>query len=128
MNRHSAGSRARRAYDDAPPLLRGLLRGAGAAGLGLLVGLAFSLPVLTYMLASGRRQTVMLLLAAVVAILIIRRTGRLLRQVLDGAPQPSRLPLLGLYGLAAMAMPAVLLLQVQPVGSAMSRYNHALMR
>lgn len=128
MTRATAAGRARRAFADASPSSRTLIQAVGAAGLGLLVGLAFSLPVLAYLLAAGRRQTIMLLLAAILAILIIRRSGRLLRMVLDASARPWRLPLLGLYGLAAMAVPASLLLLQPLAGSIATRSGHLLVQ
>jgi hypothetical protein len=85
-----------------------------AAAIGLLVGVAFTLPVFAYLRTGpGNRRTALVVLAAVVAMLVIRRAGRLLRGLLDATAQPWRLPLLGLYGLAAMALPASLVL-LQP--------------
>lgn len=119
MIRDNAGDRARQAFADASPSSRTLIQAVAAAGLGLLVGLAFSLPVFAYLLAARHRRTIMLLLAAILAILIIRRSGRLLRVLLDASPRPWRLPLLGLYGLAAMALPASLLL-LQPLAGSIA--------
>lgn len=94
-----------------PPGLQVPAHAAASAGIGLLAGIGFTIPALTYLhTAANTHRTLLLLLAAACAILLVRRAGRLLRPVLDGAPQPWRLPLLGLYGLAAMSLPASLLL------------------
>ena len=89
-------------------------RAATVIGLGLLVGLGFTLPVLAYLRTRpGTGRTVAVVLAAAAAILLIRRLGIVLRRVLDSLPQPWRLPLLAAYAVSAMALPASLLL-LQP--------------
>ena len=109
--RSSDAARVRQLLDRAPPGLRPVLPGAAALVIGLVVGLAFALPVLVYRwTAPGQRQMLLLVLVGLAAILFIRRSGRLLRILLDSAPQPWRLPLLGLWGLAAMSMLAGLAL------------------
>ena len=109
--RPGPAGRIERAFETLPPRWRMPARAAASLGIGLLVGLAFTLPVLGYLQTlPGQRRTLVLLVAAAFAILIVRRAGRLLRAVLDATPQPWRLPLLGLYGLAAMSLPAALLL------------------
>ena len=103
---------------DGPPSAR--LRAAGVIGLGLLVGgLGFILPILAYTRTGpGTVRTLAVLLAAVVAVLLIRRLGAVLRRLLDSLPQPWRLPLLAAYALSAMALPAsLLLLQPGPVAA-----------
>ncbi len=92
-----------------PPLRR---QAASAAALGLMAGCGFSLPALAYLsLTPGRPRTVLLVLAALVAILLVRTAGRLLRPVLDAAPREWRIALLGLYGLVAMGLVVVALLR-----------------
>ncbi len=95
-------------------------RAASVIGLGLLVGLGFTLPVLAYVRTHpGTGRTVAVLLAAAAAILLIRRLGTVLRRTLDSLPQPWRLPLLAAYAVSAMALPASLLL-LQPGPAATS--------
>lgn len=100
-----------RLLDRAPTRWQLPVQAGAAILLGLIVGIAFLLPVLAWTQAvAGQPRTVLLLVAAGFAILLVRRAGRWLRVVLDTAPQPWRLPLLGLYGLAAMGPPVVVLL------------------
>ena len=111
MTAPGAPTPAADAFAAVPPGLQVPARAAASAGIGLLAGIGFTIPALTYLhTGAGSHQTLLLLLAAACAILLVRRAGRLLRPVLDGAPPPWRLPLLGLYGLAAMSLPASLLL------------------
>ncbi len=93
------------------------LRAAAVVGLGLVVGLGFMLPVLAYARTEpGTVRTLAVLVAAVIAALLIRRLGTVLRRLLDSLPQPWRLPLLAVYAMSAMALPAsLLLLQPGPV-------------
>ena len=87
------------------------LHALAVIGLGLLVGLGFVLPILAFLRTRpGTGRTAAVLLAAVAAVLLIRRLGRALAQVLDALPQPWRLPLLVAYAVSAMALPASLLL------------------
>lgn len=96
----------------APIWLRILVIAFTAAGLGLVVGVAFILPALAYFWTEpGQRRVILLLLTAVCAIIVVRRSSRLLRVALDAAPGPWRLLLLGLYGLTAMSLLAAVLLR-----------------
>ena len=112
----TGGGPAFRAPDGLPPQH---LRAMAVVGLGLAVGLGFMLPILAYTRTSpGTVRTLAVLVAALVAVLLIRRLGAVLRRVLDGLPQPWRLPLLAVYAAAAMALPAsLLLLQPGPVAA-----------
>ena len=111
IDRSVAAAHLRRLLDRAPPRLRTVLPGVAALVIGLVVGLAFAQPVLAYRwTVPGTRRVVLLVLVGLAAILFIRRSSRLLRGLLDSAPQPWRLPLLGLWGLAAMSMLAGLAL------------------
>ena len=111
IDRSVAAARLRRLLERTPPRLRTVLPALAALVIGLVVGLTFALPVLVYRwTAPGQRQVLLLVLVGLVAILFIRRSSRLLRVLLDSAPQPWRLPLLGLWGLAAMSMLAALTL------------------
>ncbi len=100
-------------------LPRARLRAMAVVGLGLVVGLGFMLPVLAYARTRpGTVRTLVVLLAAVIAALLIRRLGTVLRRLLDSLPQPWRLPLLAAYAASAMALPAsLLLLQPGPVAA-----------
>lgn len=100
-----------RLLDRAPARWRVPVQAGAVILLGLIVGIAFLLPVLVWARAGARQpRTVLLVVVAGVAILLVRRAGRWLRVVLDAAPQPWRLPLLGVYGLAAMGPPVAVLL------------------
>ncbi len=92
-------------------------RALAVLGLGLVVGLGFTLPVLAYVRTRpGTDRTVAVLLAAAAAMLLIRRLGAILRRLLDSLPQPWRLPLLAAYAVSAMALPvSLLVLQPGPV-------------
>ncbi len=93
-------------------------RAVAVVALGLAVGLGFVLPVLAYVrTAPGTGRTVAVLLAAVMAVLLIRRLGTVLRRVLDSLPRPWRLPLLAAYAVSAMALPASLLLLPGPAAA-----------
>ena len=77
-----------------------------------MAGVGFIVPALSYLgLPPGRWRTILLVLAAPIAILLVRTAGRQLRPVLDAAPREWRIALLGLYGLVAMGLVAVVLLR-----------------
>ncbi len=102
----------------APGTLPAQLRAAAVVGLGLVVGLGFILPILAYTRTRpGIVRTLAVLLAAVVAALLIRRLGTVLRRLLDSLPQPWRLPLLVVYAASAMALPTSLLLLPGPAAA-----------
>lgn len=87
-------------------------RFAVVAGLGLLTGVAFVLPVLCYLDdMTGRGGMLLLLFVAVIAVIVVRGSGKVLGVVMEASPRPWRLPMLALYGLIAMAVLATLLLQ-----------------
>ncbi len=103
-------------------LLSARTRALAVVGLGLVVGLGFILPILAYTRTEpGTVRTLAVLLAAVVAVLLIRRLGTVLRRLLDSLPQPWRLPLLAVYAISAMALPASLLLHPGSVAAPGSR-------
>ena len=79
--------------------------------IGLATGFGFVLPILAMrFLPAGQGRTIGLLVALGLAILLIRRLGRLLHRLLDATDRPLRFPLLALYAAMAMAPPVSLLL------------------
>ncbi len=116
-----SGSGRDRPAPNGLPQSQARIRALAVLGLGLVVGLGFTLPVLAYVRTPpGTARTVAVLVAAAAAMLLIRRLGAILRRLLDSLPQPWRLPLLAAYAMAAMALPASLLV-LQPGPAATSR-------
>jgi hypothetical protein len=88
-----------------------MLRVLQVVGIGLASGIGFVLPVLALELTvPGQRRTLALLVALGLAVLLIRRLGRVLHGLLDRSERPLRFPLLVLYAVMVMTLPAATLL------------------
>ena len=75
-------------------------------------GTSFIVPAFAYRsLPPGQPRIVALVIAAVVAILLVRTAGRLLRPVLDATVREWRIAVIGVYGLVAMGLVVVVLLR-----------------
>ncbi|MCQ8240702.1 hypothetical protein [Rhizosaccharibacter radicis] len=94
-----------------PPRRSGIEVALRVAGMGLLTGLGFVLPVIALLAepAAGVRQNLLIGAAGVFAVLLVRSCGRVFLRATEAAERPARLPLIGLYGLLALSPLAAIL-------------------